>query len=461
VSSEPMSAGLPAGSSSLSLAEQYDSFAAYALSTEADPRPASTSLDVARFHAYTGEISFSTDPLVRLYLDGGIVYHAEREGDPTISQALRDIGVVEADQLERGMVRVGDVEHLGRLFEREPSIDRDAVMVVVETRTEAIVLELANRAVASVNVSAYRHHPSGIHRWFVTSTDSAASQRPVSAVAQVDRSVVDELPALEAVPPALEIEWSEPDPSGSLPVPFQTPVVAELDAIAPLSEFHIVWPDGTADDAIVAANPLPLPADATPMVAPASTATTDATPAIVPISTGQTPSFSIAPLQVDSLPEPDAAVPDDVAIAVKRALEAIENASTSRVRVPELGVAPVSLPELRLPAADVAAPTTGVSTSTPGLVADVSAGDMSPAPAPAPLGFAPPTPDMRAEAVFERAAAAAQGAPEAPADPASEEPTPPGPGRASVVFVDETAEPAGERRGALRRLIHSLRNKDV
>ena len=29
------------------------------------------------------------------------------------------------------------------------------------------------------------------------------------------------------------------------------------------------------------------------------------------------------------------------------------------------------------------------------------------------------------------------------------------------VFVDETAEPAGERRGALRRLIHSLRNKDV
>jgi len=478
VSSEPMSAGLPAGSSSLSLAEQYDSFAAYALSTEADPRPASTSLDVARFHAYTGEISFSTDPLVRLYLDGGIVYHAEREGDPTISQALRDIGVVEADQLERGMVRVGDVEHLGRLFEREPSIDRDAVMVVVETRTEAIVLELANRAVASVNVSAYRHHPSGIHRWFVTSTDSAPSQRPVSAVAQVDRSVVDELPALEAVPPALEIEWSEPDPSGSLPVPFQTPtqVVAELDGIVPLSEFHIVWPDGTADDAIVAANPLPQPAaadraaplpppvpldESTPMVAPASTATTDATPAIVPISTGQTPSFSIAPLQVDSLPEPDAAVPDDVAIAVKRALEAIENASTSRVRVPELGVAPVSLPELRLPAADVAAPTTGVSTSTPGLVADVSAGDMSPAPASAPLGFAPPTPDMRAEAVFERAAAAAQGAPEAPADPASEEPTPPGPGRASVVFVDETAEPAGERRGALRRLIHSLRNKDV
>jgi hypothetical protein len=516
VSSEPMSTGLPAGSSSLSLAEQFDSFAAYALSTEAAPRPASTSLDVARFHAYTGEISFSTDPLVRLYLDGGTVYHAEREGDPTISQALRDLGVVEGGQLERGMVRVGDVEHLGRLFDREPSIDRDAVMVVMETRTEAIVRELANRATASVSVSAYRHHPSGIHRWFVTSTDSAPSQRPVSAVAQVDRSVVDELPALEAAPPTLEIEWTDPDPSGPLPAPFasSTEVVADVgaidaaradwsaspgddgDAIVPLSEFHIVWPDGTADDAIVAADPLPQPADAepgsplpppvlvadsAPVILPAPPASNDTTPTIVPISSGltdgpsaseepldgtteQTPSFSIAPLQVDSLPEPDAAVPDDVAVAVKRALEAIENASIGRVRVPELGVASVSLPELRVLAVDQEAPTVGGPTSAPTPptpVADAPTADTPSAPAPEPLGFAPPTPDMRAEAVFERAIAAARGAPAAPVDPVSEDPTPPGPGRASVVFVDEHPEPAGERRGALRRLIDSLRNKDV
>ena len=29
------------------------------------------------------------------------------------------------------MVRVGDVEHIGRLFDREPSIDRDAALVVM------------------------------------------------------------------------------------------------------------------------------------------------------------------------------------------------------------------------------------------------------------------------------------------------------------------------------------------
>jgi hypothetical protein len=527
------------------LAEQFGSFAAYALSTETTPRPASTSLDVARFHAYTGEISFSTDPLVRLYLDGGTVYHAEREGDPQISQVLRDLGVVEADQLERGMVRVGDVEHLGRLFDREPSIDRDAVMVVMETRSEAIVRELANRSTASVSVSAYRHHPSGIHRWFVGSVDSAGSQRPVSVVAQVDRSVVDDLPALEATPPALEIEWTEPDPSGPLPAPLPTPaeVVTDVgaidtvhadwsssdgdgDAIVPLGEFHIVWPDGTADAAIVskhsssepvtsepaitepaASLPPPTPvaetvpvvvpatsesvptvvsatSESVPTVVPASPATSDAVPTVVPASSDAAadgiPSFSIAPLQVASLPEPDAAVPDDVVAAVKRALAAIEDASTGRVRVPELGATSISVPELRLPTADEEAPTVGAPSGTPTPAAPSAPEDTSaspvvvsspvakpptadvaaPTPAPAPLGFAPPTPDMRAEAVYERAAAAAEVIPAAAPDPVSEEPTPPAPGRASVVFVDDEPEPAAERRGALRRLIGSLRRRD-
>ena len=517
MSGEPMSTGLSAGSPSPSLAEQFGSFAAYALSTEAIPRPASTSLDVARFHAYTGEISFSTDPLVRLYLDGGTVYHAEREGDPPISQALRELGIVEADQLERGMVRVGDVEHLGRLFDREPSIDRDAVLVVMETRSEAIVRELANSATASVSASAYRHHPSGIHRWFVTSIDPAASQRPVSAVAQVDRSVVDELPALQAAAPTLEIEWSEPDPSGPLPaqlplsVPTPTEVVFDLDAIdahhadrasssrddgsaiVPLSEFHIVWPDGTEEEAIVRPNAVPQPtnaepatalpppvpaAESAPIIALSPLTAPDSVPTVVPVdapaavvppddAADATPSFSIAPLQVDSLPAPDAAVPDDVAAAVKRALEAIENASTGRVRVPELGVEPIDLPELRLSSAAEEAPPASVPTSTPTPVApstpvDASAPlvDAAPSPAPAPLGFAPPTPDMRAEVVYERAAAAAQGVREPSVDPGSEEPVPPGPGRASVVFVDEDPEPAAERRGALRRLINSLRHKD-
>jgi hypothetical protein len=84
-----------------------------------------------------------------------------------------------------------------------------------------------------------------------------------------------------------------------------------------------------------------------------------------------------------------------------------------------------------------------------------------PAPAPAPLGFAPPTLDMRAEAVYERVAAA-QADPSAVVeavvgDAAASHPEP---GKPSVVFVDDEPDAKRERRGALRRLIGSLRNHD-
>jgi hypothetical protein len=78
---------------------------------------------------------------------------------------------------------------------------------------------------------------------------------------------------------------------------------------------------------------------------------------------------------------------------------------------------------------------------------------------------------MRAEVVYERAIAASRATPAAAEDSTTDETTDdtndvtndealPGPGRASVVFVDDEPEPAAERRGALRRLIGSLRHKD-
>jgi hypothetical protein len=106
------------------------------------------------------------------------------------------------------MVRVGDIEHLGRLFDRDPSIDRDAVVVVAETATEELIADLANRAVASVRLTAYRHHPSGVHRWFVAPLDPAAQRQPLSAVAQLDSAVVDDLPSLPfGDEDEIAIEW--------------------------------------------------------------------------------------------------------------------------------------------------------------------------------------------------------------------------------------------------------------
>ena len=171
-------------------------------------QPAWMTLNEARERAFTGEIVFEADPEVLAYLDNGIVYYAERASDVSLGRRLLEAGVVDIEQLDRGTVRVGDVEHLGRLFDRDPSVDREAVVVMAETFTEALIAELANRETTTVRVTAYRHHASGIHRWFVAPIDPATVQRPVSALAQLDSTVVDELPGLPfADADELTIEW--------------------------------------------------------------------------------------------------------------------------------------------------------------------------------------------------------------------------------------------------------------
>ena len=173
-------------------------------------QPAWMTLNAARERAFTGEIVFETDPEVIAYFDHGIVYYAERATDASLGRRLIDAGVLDVEQLDRGMVRVGDIEHLGRLFDRDPSVDRDAVVVVAELATEELIADLANRAITTVRVTGYRHHASGVHRWFVAPLDPAGPRRPVSAVAQLDSTVFDCLPGLPfSGAEELTIEWDE------------------------------------------------------------------------------------------------------------------------------------------------------------------------------------------------------------------------------------------------------------
>jgi|GEM_PF-997103 len=521
----------------------------FARNTHVVPRPASMALDAARRHAFTGEIVFHLDPAVSVFLDGGFPYFAEVTGSPKVSEQLLQSEVIDSSQLERGVVRVGDLEHLGRLFDRDPSIDQDAVTLVVETHTEQLLQVLAHDVVASIGVNAYRHHPSGIHRWFVHPTDALSGARPPGDFAEPDRSPANEIPGLTRADVPLVIEWSEPDPTG-LGVPsdsFVTPptdadVQSELDRFdadsadwagvpsgfvdpspqpvaSPLGEFHIVWPDGTEDPDLVqaaeTAAPAPLdqlpplappgpadppapvdppgpadppapvdspapadppapvdspappapaasvdsPAPAAPVdppadlelfgepaVAPATdvveTVTADAPdahdlpptqpmpPTPEPPREGGEPLFAdsvptpapttaerenaathvaapptdssaptdpptglIAPLRLDEIPTPDEAVPDDVAAAVKRALQAIDDASATSVAppstpsafsLPKLGTSAPSTPLIAPVAAPVAAPVDAPIAPSVETPHEASASSVAPPPAAAP-----------------------------------------------------------------------------
>ncbi len=160
------------------------------------PRPGWVVLDAARAHRFTGELAFDVDPQVNVYFDRGAIYLAERTTDPGLGARLVDAGALNAAQLEHGSMRIGETEHLGRLFERVPSVDRQATLVVTEMMNDACVAWLAGQAVRGVVSTPYRHHPSGIHRW--ERADDAVELRPG-----------DPLPA--PAPTAAPVEMAAPE----------------------------------------------------------------------------------------------------------------------------------------------------------------------------------------------------------------------------------------------------------
>ncbi len=177
------------------------------------PAPGWTVLDTAREQRFTGELRAHTDNGLEfhVYVDRGEVYCAERSTDPTLGIRLVEAGAINTAQLEYGMLRIGEIEHLGRLFDRVPSINRDAVFVLNQLMTEETMRSMAARSITDVEATPYRHHPSGMHRW--TTLDLSRSPAPWGELPELA------LPA--PAPDARPVSDQEPAPAPA-PAPAQT-----------------------------------------------------------------------------------------------------------------------------------------------------------------------------------------------------------------------------------------------
>lgn len=232
------------------------------------PRPGWVILDAARDHRYTGELVFDVQPEVRVYFDRGEIYLAERVTDPPLGPRLVDAGALNAVQLEHGTIRVGEAAHLGRLFERVPSVDRHAVLITTELMNDDCVAWVARQHVASAASTPYAHHPSGIHRW----------ERPADAV---DLQPGDPLPA--------------PQPSDS-PVLVRPPEpLFDIDA----DDTLIQWDEPSWLDRALSASPAHTEA---PVFAPSSQPATPLARTAAPIPSPTThvrPDLSMSIMETD------------------------------------------------------------------------------------------------------------------------------------------------------------------
>lgn len=140
-------------------------------------------IDAARRARVTGELALTTasPAKTKIYLDSGTVYFAERETDETLATRLVLAGAIDPDQLHRGSLRLNGVEHLGRLFERDATVERDAVELALELMTEQTLTEVAEQEVLSSQITMYRQHSSGVARWFMDPVTGPAAAAAVAS----------------------------------------------------------------------------------------------------------------------------------------------------------------------------------------------------------------------------------------------------------------------------------------
>jgi len=129
------------------------------------PRPAWQVIEAARRQILTGELSLATTPKTHVYLRDGHVYFAERTTDGGLGVRLLVEGIITRQQMGKGALLVSGVEHLGRMFQRDPSIDRQSVELCVELMTDDVLTSVANNVVDHYTMTMYKRHPNGIDRW--------------------------------------------------------------------------------------------------------------------------------------------------------------------------------------------------------------------------------------------------------------------------------------------------------
>lgn len=324
------------------------------------PRPAWQVIDAAREMRLTGELMLTTTPMTRIYLRDGVVYFADKATDGGLGIRLVLEGVLTRAQLSNGTVLVNGAEHLGRLFERDTTVDRDAVELAVEMFVDDVLTQVAEETVDQWQIALYKRHPSGVDRWYPHVT------RVLTRVVERTAPPVEVPVAPERAAVAPDATAPQPQPAAPLAAPVVEPVIEPLvepvveplvEAVTP-PEPEVQAEPEVQPEAEVQAEPEvhnDAEPDAQPVAEvqpePASEAQSLPAPAANRLISADTPTNVVPVLPVDTLLQPrlatgdqpvvatDAPAPLDVSIPELDAIERLEDIADIE---PEPVVTPVS-----------------------------------------------------------------------------------------------------------------------
>jgi hypothetical protein len=198
------------------------------------PRPVWAVLEAAAASNFSGRLTLALPVPVDVHFLHGEIYLAERDTDPDLGQRLIDMEVLDADQLARGTVRVGNTTTLGRLFDRVPELDPHRLELALEMITEAALAPVNDDDVEQIDVVHRAHHPSGVVRWLSRATGPATAPAPAAPAppAPAAATPTQRPPVVEAaIEPVVEAAVEPVVEAAAEPVvePAVEPVVEPVD----------------------------------------------------------------------------------------------------------------------------------------------------------------------------------------------------------------------------------------
>jgi len=242
------------------------------------PRPAWQVIEAARRQYLTGELTLSTAPATKIFMRDGHVYFAERSTDGTLPIRLMMEGVITRQQMQRAMVIVNGIEHVGRMFDADKSIDRASVELCAELLTDDVMIDAANTIVDGYEMVLYRRHPSGIDRWYPHSVPvSGRHNEPQETTSAPTHVAEPPSPAKAAVKPKGESTGEPKNRLNAPPITQAVPVTAPVAASAapthvPLPPISQISPITTQ----IPVTPMPPPTAQIPVTAPPTSDEVDA-----------------------------------------------------------------------------------------------------------------------------------------------------------------------------------------
>src|SRR4051812_37038109 len=165
---------------------------------QGDPRLAWDVIEQICAARFTGQVSIVTQAgTTNVYMTRGLIYFAEHSTEIPIGDRALAAGAIPAELLPDDDSILRALADLDALFAGQPAWARENVERVIQAETERALMTICDLQVLSLNSTMYRHHVSGIDRWF--SSQHARGVAPAPSCET--KVVVGEHETIALVPP--------------------------------------------------------------------------------------------------------------------------------------------------------------------------------------------------------------------------------------------------------------------